>query len=160
VSKAATEPARGSLGQKHTPMCLLLDSPARKRGWPFICTCRRDQPKPTEKTVTAVTAAISTKAQNLTILHNGDWSGQAVVVFRTDGGMLDDPDTRRWEVHCTALTFPDDKWEQIAEPRDSAGQPVPSWVVAQAVATAVTARLQLRIMALAEDLSPSTRETP
>jgi hypothetical protein len=38
---------RGVFGQKHTPMCLLLDSPARKRGWPFICICRRDQPQPT-----------------------------------------------------------------------------------------------------------------
>ena len=30
-------------GVGHTPMCRLLDSPARKRGWPFTCICGRDR---------------------------------------------------------------------------------------------------------------------
>ncbi len=37
---------RGPVGRGvgHTAMCRLLDSPARKRGWPFICICGRDRP--------------------------------------------------------------------------------------------------------------------
>lgn len=30
--------------QAHSPMCRLLDGPARKRGWPFTCICGVQKP--------------------------------------------------------------------------------------------------------------------
>jgi len=40
VEKAVTVAAP----RPHSAMCRLLDSPARKRGWPFICICGADKP--------------------------------------------------------------------------------------------------------------------